>query len=288
MGIALPTVDVRSIMTDISQCVCARIGPVRDDLVSELRDLDLDFAPVLGESEPRAHVLGLVSRSRLAELATAAQPLEQPEVPADRAQLGATVGLDILLERMAESPAWLVVAADDAITHGPAVPVQGLVCRADLNKHPVRVAVYGLLAELELMAARLVQETFRDPADWFGRLSEDSQARILGYWELAKRLGVDTGPVAGATLSELLRAIGGSQELLRGLGYPSRTRFEDASGRIPDVRNRVMHPVRPLITNVESCTRLREILLAAAALSARMREFCATRDPVWRGSAELG
>lgn len=101
---------------------------------------------------------------------------------------------------------------------------------------------------------------------WIRKLSEDSQARILGYWELSKLQNVNVGPVAGLMLSDLLNVIAKNEGMRTRFGFKSRKAFEDEVGCLPGVRNQIMHPVRPLVTNAESCRFLENTIRTALFL----------------------
>ena len=131
----------------------------------------------------------------------------------------------------------------------------GLFTRADLNRHPFRAEIYFALAHLESELAQLIRRSFDDPWDWLDLLSEEKQARIIGYWEISKRRGVDHGPVGAAMLTELLQIATKSDRLRKLLGFESKKLFKSATGRIPDLRNQIMHPVRPLIVDESSVIR---------------------------------
>jgi hypothetical protein len=206
-------------------------------------------------------------------LATAGAALRADDtalVAADECSLPLQLGLDQLLRRMAQKSPRVVMCDQDTEEYGPVTVTSGIVTRADLNHHAIRALVYQVLARLEIAVAGLVRQAASDHLTWIMRLSEDSQARILGYWELSKLKGVDTGPVAGATLSELLNTVAKDESLRLSLDYRSRTAFDDAVGGIPGVRNQVMHPVRPLVTDADSCLRLTEILEHTIRLTRRV------------------
>ena len=280
--VPFPQVDLQRILVRWSDCLSVVLGRIDPDLVDEMRRRDFDYAPVLRSAGPDGGVLGLISRERLEELASEGREVTEGNKGIHLArqffEVWVRSSLDELLRQMAERPAW-IVEDHHAGEYGEHHMIYGMVTRSDLNKHPIRVIVYEVLAKLEMELARCVSESFADHWEWIGRLNEDSQARILGYWELAKRKEVDTGPVAGATLSELLRAVSVSKELLRKLGYSSRKTFDKETSRIPGVRNEVMHPVRPLITDAESCLRLEAVLREAIRLAERARAVLEAGKP---------
>ena len=123
--------------------------------------------------------------------------------------------------------------------------------------------------------ASLVQRHFRDPWEWLGRLNEESQVRILGFWELSKRMGVDIGPVAATMLPQLFNIVGRTKPLLDLLGY-KRVEFESVTGRIAKLRNCVMHPVRPLILGWEDVQKVRSTFALLKTLRGRLRRALST------------
>jgi len=273
-----PQVDVQQILVPWSDCLSVVLGPVQPDLVDEMKRRDFDYAPVFHSSDPRVGVLGLVSRRRLGELVSQGGQLTKDTPGVYHYQwydgVSARSDLDGLLRQMAERPVWIVEDEGDAGEEYGEIHVEyGIVTRSDLNKHPIRVIVYEVLAKLEMALADLVREHLTNHLDWIRRLSEESQARILGYWELSKLQGVDLGPVVGATLADLLNVLARNENLRGRLGYDSRNAFEDSVGGIAGVRNQTMHPVRPLVGSAESCTRLADILKEAIRLTQRARSL---------------
>ena len=270
-----PDVDVEQILVRCRDCLAAILGPVPRHLVEEMKRRDFDYAPVLRSADGNAAVLGLIPRCRLEELLSEGRDLTEDDAGIhggrEFQEVWVHSSLAELLRKMAERPVWMVEYEGDAGEYGPFYLSYGIVTRSDLNKHPIRILVYEILAKLETALADLVRGCVSDHLQWIQRLSEENQARILGYWELSKLRGVDTGPVAGATLADLLNVVARDESLRRRLGYDSRSSFEEAVGSIPSVRNQVMHPVRPLVTDAESCLHLKTVLREAIRLTERLR-----------------
>jgi len=273
--VAFPDVDMQEILVPWRECLGVPLGPVSPALLDQMRVCDFDYASVFSSTEPNEGVLGLVSRERLEELVQVGQELTKDDegiLFAGYGEIWVRTSLDTLLRKMAERSAWMVVYEGDAEEYGPLFVSYGLVTRSDLNKLSVRVIVYQLLAKLEMALASLVSKSVSDHLSWIRRLSDESQARILGYWELSKLRGVDIGPVASATLAELLKVIGKDEDLRSRIGYNSHNAFKRDVGAIPDIRNQTMHPVRPLITHTESCLRLEAVLRTAIKLTEGVQE----------------
>jgi len=133
----------------------------------------------------------------------------------------------------------------------------------------VKVFLFNLIAELELILAALITRSLSDAILLVmaeGRTG--AFAESLKYYEEAKRVGVDAPFVEYLTLPTLIN-VGIAQGLHEVFGY-SRTRFEKL-GRLRSLRNAVAHPARSLITNPSSCVKLWEKLQLIEEVLARSR-----------------
>lgn len=265
---AFPTIDLRDLLIPWEKCFGVNPGPVDFKAVALMEDKDYDFAPVFAPIKSGQAVLGLVSRERLREQLHDGLELRANDTAISRPEIYDRTSMRVLLETMASNAAAMVV--EDQDHYGPAS--LGLLTRSDLNKHRFRSIIYSLLANLELKLASLVEESFEDHWDWVSHLNEDKQARVIGYWELSERRGVDVGPVGAATLTEMFTVIAKTERLRSLLGYTSRKSFDEAVGRIPDLRNQIMHPVRPLITDGENIVKLKEDTTTILLLMERLKE----------------
>ncbi len=262
-------VRLEEICVPLSECVCVVPGPVPDDVLQALAQGSYDQAPVCDDRTSICY--GFISRLRLEQLRSAGLPLEHNDSAISKAEfrVGLHTTIYDIIDRLAASPVAMVIRESDATEYGHAEWLVGLLTISDLNKHAIRGTLYRLICEAEAAIAALVRHTFDDPWDWIRLLNEDYQVRVLGFWELARRSDVDIGPVAAATLSNLLTIIGKSPGLRSRFGYSSRKRFEESTGKIPDFRNRIMHPVRPLILNRGGVEQLREVALVLEGLRDR-------------------
>jgi hypothetical protein len=276
--------------TPLQAAVSVAPGPVNPTTLALLEGKGFDQAPVVNAAN-RA-VLGLVETQYLRTLAERGEPLaaNDPGLRDDRSwfRIGSSVGIDALLETMAQRRAVIVVGENDSTEYGHAESGLGLLTISDLNRHTLRGALYSLMAHVEAQLAALVEAAFPDAWTWIRGLNEGHQVTILGYWELSKRRGVDVGPVAATTLSQLIQVIARSRDLLARLGFASRSQFEDQTGCIPDLRNRVMHPVRPLILDAEDVAAVRRAVAAVCTLATRMAQGADGPTTGWSGPAAAG
>ncbi len=248
-------VELVDLCVPIGACICVGLGPVERKAVLMLQEQGYDQAPVLG-ADPKSPI-GLVKTSHLDALLRSGGPLsaEDPEIDRGDARFGVDhteIPLEVLLERFTRVRALLVFtpAQHSEPSPGPSDWFLGLLTLSDLNRQAFRGRLYSMMSEVEVGLASIVSRVFLDSWDWIRHLNEENQVRILGYWELARRKGVDVGPIAATTLTQLLQVAGRAAKVLSVLGY-SPADFTALSGPIPEVRNRVMHPVRPLVLGPE-------------------------------------
>jgi len=261
LGWSLPA-EIGMLYTSLDHCFCVELGPVKPDDVQQLIELRFDQAPVVtrySTHDRPGFPEGLVTTEHLKALLHSGTPLERddPKIVAATLPLEPTLG--VLLETLSKSRAALVIEEERQET-ATMRWFRGLITISDLNRQSFRSLLYTLLAEFEAGLARFLEACCPDPWDWLSQLSEEHQVRLLGYWELSKRNAVDVSPVAAATLALLLTVIGKKERLRSKLGYSSRSKFEDATGRMAKRRNQIMHPVRPLVLAVGDVAEIRETL----------------------------
>ncbi|MGB9864350.1 MAG: hypothetical protein ACPLPQ_11155 [Candidatus Saccharicenans sp.] len=264
---SFPVVDLKGILIPWEKCLKVTIGPISEILVREMVKKRYDYAPVFSSDAPNSQLLGLVSRQRLEKLLSENKELAKDDKEIIFAEIPIRSNLDCILELFSQEPTRIVSHEYEAEGH-TLYNAYGIVNKSDLNRPPIRKIIYEILAELEMRLAEYIDSKKTDPFALIESLNEDSQARIIGYWELAKRKNADTGPLAGAMLSELIRIV--AKNYYADLGYKSRNEFEKATGQLPEIRNQVMHPVRPLITDESSCLRLKEALYNAIHLTKKI------------------
>lgn len=257
-------VDLSRVATPFEQCVTVSPGLVTPDEVALLARYDFDQAPVASKQS----VYGIVETSYLRELLASGRALELDDPSIIVSRLGVVSPLGEVFRTLGIHRAAIVVF-DTGEREGEPYEYIGMITISDLDRHAFRSVIYMLLAELETAFADLIGRSFTDPWDWIRLLSEDHQALVLGHWELAKRKGVDIGPIAATTLTNVLTIAAKSEHLREKLGFPSKTQVEKVAGGLPDLRNRVMHPVRPLILGTSDVEELRSLLDRAIDLTRR-------------------
>ena len=56
--------------------------------------------------------------------------------------------------------------------------ISGLVSLSDLQRLPVRAAIFGLVTHLEILMAGAIRSEFRNPEDWLKQLSENRRQKL--------------------------------------------------------------------------------------------------------------
>ena len=168
----------------------------------------------------------------------------EPEPLTDRWLVSRDTPIPDLLGLFVESglPGFLVFWRQDVI---------GLVTPADLNKLPARIFLYHLIGEVELALALRIRSQFADdPSQILHMLSEKRRKSLEEYLTVLAEGNVDIDPVQLLRLSDVINIAAKHETLRAELGFPSRRATEKALGGLNDLRNRTMHPVRPLLERI--------------------------------------
>jgi hypothetical protein len=70
---------------------------------------------------------------------------------------------------------------------------------------------------------------------------------VLGYWEITKRKNINIGALEACTLTQLIRIVSSLEKVRVAFGFKSRTAADEMCSSLPTLRNKVMHPVRPIV-----------------------------------------
>ncbi len=261
--------ELRTLCVPLDQCTSVKTGKVAPTILAELETRGFGQAPAYVSD--RMNVFGLISTERLRKLLEAGHDIDgnDPEIRNEAHFLytGPFLNLECLLSTMSKRQAVFVVRESRATEHGSVAWNYGLLTISDLNRHALRSALYTLFSLLESGLASLIRDSYAESWEWIRTLGENHQVGILGYWELSRRKGVDVGPIAAATLAQLLQVVSRNKDLLATLGFKSRTEFEKLTAHVPETRNWIMHPVRPLIFDTTDVAALRETVASVLSLN---------------------
>ncbi|MEF2279900.1 hypothetical protein V3W47_16525 [Deinococcus sp. YIM 134068] len=251
---------LQGLYTTLEDCLTLTSGSVDLERLVALESRRYDHAPLL---DANRRVVGVIYTKTARERFETGQPLEERD--AELTWVHEHTTLDGLLTSMSMRRAVLV--AGDMVDGSVSTPnLVGLFTLSDFNLHTFRARLYSLLADLETHLAELMQVVYDDPWTWLEWLPEGQRVGVVGSWELSKRAGVDLSPVHALNLTQLVTVVASSKELRGQLGFSSRRKFDELTGGIPDLRNRVMHPVRHLVMRQEDVTALHKTAAAVCSL----------------------
>ena len=243
------TVDLSDVYVDSSNWKCILIGEIQESDLDQLKRDKFDQAPVKAGEK----IIGLIDREELERLFSKGLPLRQDNPLIKDRMIPIETSVQELLDALSENSCLLVRSVSQPHR------IVGLIQISDLDKPDIRICFYLALLKLEKLLSKLVGSTFSDPWDWIKLLNDDQKVQILGSWELQTRRNVEltnVGPLYSCNLSNLISLAEKNIELRNKLGYQNGKRADEELGCIPDLRNRIMHPVRPLVLGNEDVKNL--------------------------------
>lgn len=203
---------------------------------------NIDYAPIMKEGA----IIGYVCRKDLAGVkGKICEELVRDVAAKNRISL--TLSLENILKRLTDEP-FLFVGEDGR--------PRGIITRADVNKRAFRTLFYIAFSELESQLVNLIQTML--PCEKHLRLLSEERAKdvLYNYWR-AKTGNVETSVEQYLSFSDIIHIILKSKDMLVWslLGYTSKKQVENLTSLI-DLRNRVMHSTRSLLTAESSVLSL--------------------------------
>jgi CBS domain containing-hemolysin-like protein len=256
-------IHLMRLLTTAEACVCLQLGKIDQATLQVLKKHDFETAPVLGHD---GRFVGLIGTDHAIALQTSGNELLPEACITPLPVLPERTSVNQMLTQLASTHVAVVVKEINSEIDREWL---GLVTASDLNRHYFRILVYEWLAELEVGLVRMIERYAGDHETWIRSLNEEAQARILGYWHLSRMNGADIGPLAGCMLTDLTKIAGSDAKTLE-VFQLSKTKFHEHVGGLPQLRNQVMHPVRPMVTKPEDVSKLHGRLKNAAALILRI------------------
>jgi hypothetical protein len=256
-------IDLTRLLTTAEACVCLRLGKLDQMTLHALKERDFETAPVRGSD---GGFVGLVRTDHAVSLHQSGKELLPVDLIMPLPLLPVRTSVNQMLTQLASTEAAIVVKE---ITSQISKEWIGLITASDLNRHYFRILVYEWLAELEVSLVRMLARYAGNYETWIRFLNEEGQARILGYWHLSRMNGADIGPLAACMLTDLTKIAASDPNALKAMQL-SKTQFDEHIGGLPQLRNQVMHPVRPMVINPKDVSKLHSRLKHAATLIQRI------------------
>jgi hypothetical protein len=254
-------INIKDICIPPKKCFTVSPGYIEARIIEEMDKEKYDYVPVINDK----CVYGLAGKKFLTHLSKNSLVLSPTDVEVSEQSnffeiKHLSVTLPVLLGKMSQRMAVLVFQTGDAERYVSISNFIGLTTLSDLNRHEIRFALFRFITTLESNLADFISKYYSNPDDWLKKLNEIDQVRILGYRELSRRNDIEINLIEATQLSNLLNIVAKSNEIIKYLKYKSRNDFEKQTGKISQLRNQVMHIVRPLIINQSDVQKLLETI----------------------------
>ena len=227
------------------------------EAIARLDDGNFDQAPVVDDHRPVGFVLTRFVRDRATStIREVMTPLGQGNIVSADAPVGSL--LDWIVE-----PGFLFVVDGLAVT--------GFITVSDFNKQPVRGYLYLQLASLETNLAELARRLHGERQDGLlAYLSGNARSQVLRRQQRDRRDGLDTDLIAYLDFGHLLTLSRTDASFISALGDGLSSDVNQIQSQLEELRRRVMHPVRGLVSDKGGLTALRDVENAISRLSSRV------------------
>ena len=221
------SLTVDTIMTPRAHLATCR----RDETASAVMDRNEDhfsFLPVVDDTE-RKRFLGLYRAEQWFSDEAPDEPIRHDfELLSENHVIGADASIIEFVMTADERPARLVVSGNE---------VAGLVTLSDLQRLPVRAAIFTLMTSLEIaMAERIETEWPDDPTGWLELLSDQRRDEVLKKIDTAKQKDGFVSAIMFTQLSHKATILR-KEELVSGSGKQLKRDFNE----IRDLRDHLAH-----------------------------------------------
>ncbi len=260
------TIQLSTISTPAERLLSITTGPVDPSIVQRAEAKGWTRIPVLTDDGDLA---GLIPARKLRGLIDAGEHIDPAKATIDVPELPGSVPVLTLLDHLAESHAVIHRAGPDEDR-----PENwfALITTADLNRPLFRASLYTIIALLETGLGELIMEEFDDDWSAIHLLSEGTQARVREFQKEQKEDGIDLSPVVQLTLSDMFHIARTSRNVWRLLGADSPDALGDTAHEINDIRNRVMHPIQPLVPRERDVSLVRDAVRHMVHLTDEIRK----------------
>ena len=257
-------IDLTTISTPRDHAVVATLGPIDPEQIAQATEAHVRTLPIVNGNRPSG---GAISVAALAELAASKTALTIDHATTKCEHFPHLVPVSTLLRALADHG--IVVHAGDP-EHVTDDTWFGIVTPADCNRPIFRAHVYQMIVILETSLGQLIMDEFGDDWGAIRLLSDHTQSRIREFYDEERAEGVDLSPITNATLSDLFHIAVSSNNVWKLMGFRHADVLRPIAQQINDLRNTIMHPVRPFIVNERELHEHADALEAVDTLTANI------------------
>lgn len=245
-------VELSTISTPRKDAVSVRVGKIDRAVLDAAAEARLRALPLIDANDD---CQGTITLQKLSQLAAQGTELTTDHATSPCETFPHMVPVTTLIEALVQHGIVLHSAdpSDDLGEHW-----FGIITTADVNRPIFRANIYRMLVILESWFGQLIMDEFGDDWGAIRLLSDSTQRRIQEFYEEEKAEGVDLSPVTNATLSDLFHIASESNRVWNLIGFESPEHLRPVGRVINDLRNHIMHPVRPLVVNDAELEQLLE------------------------------
>lgn len=259
------TIQLSTISTPAERLLSIKPGPVDPAILEQADKKGWTRIPVLTDDGDLA---GLIPARKLRGLIDAGEPIDPVKATIGVPELPGSVPVLTLLDHLVESHAVIHRAGPDEDRPNSWF---ALITTADLNRPLFRASLYTIIALLETGLGELIMEEFDDDWGAIRLLSDSTEARVREFHREQKEEGLDLSPVVQLTLSDMFHIAKESRNVWRLLGADSPDALGDVAHEINDIRNRVMHPIQPLVPRERDVVLVRDAVRQMIHLTDEVR-----------------
>jgi CBS domain protein len=214
------------------------------DVFKVLHGSNFDQAPIVNNGDPIGYILRTdLDHESTDSVNAVARDIAPPVLTSGDAPIASVTR-------------WLAYSSFLFVVDGTGIT--GFVTPADVNKQPGRTYFYLLLAEFEMALAELLRREFESPKAALDMLRPERKERVLKQHDEHRAMNVDADIISEMMFADVLCVARGSS-IPEKLGCASKREWDRATGSLENLRNDVMHPVRPLFFDKRPLEKLAEL-----------------------------
>jgi len=238
-------IRAQHLATSMEHATCVEPGMSEAEAFELLQQENFDQAPVVSDDG----LAGYVIRDDLIRESTGSV---RPKIRSLRSHDLATADSPI-----GETLSWLTTHPILFLLEGN--DVTGFITPSDLNKQGGRTYFYLLLAQVELAISELLRHRYADQRQLVADLTAARLEQVLERYEDDQKHDVATDIVSCLTFADLCEIVGRSADLREQFGFQSKKQASSRLEPVKKLRDRVMHPVRALLTDQNDITAMTEL-----------------------------